>query len=97
VRGDGDSITILFHVPESVTEVRAEVCESSLILRARLPAKDGGWRSRRGTRIFTLPFEASARSLTATRRGDIFHVRVRRSHPNARKLPRAAEHVEPSP
>lgn len=94
VRGDGESVTILFHVPESVTELRAEVCESSLIVRARLPAKGGGWRPRRATRVFALPFEASRRSLTTSRRGEIFHVRVRRSNPNARDLAPKPEPLE---
>lgn len=97
VRRDGDALTILFHFPESLPSPRAEACGSSLILRARLPARRGGWRSHHGTRVFALPFEASPHSITLSRKDEILRVQVRRLHPDQRKLPAEPEPKEQSP
>lgn len=86
VRGDGDGLTILFRVPEAATELRAESTGSSVVLRARLPAKHGGFRSHRGLRVFALPFGVPRGALKVVRRDTIAEVHVRRLHPDARRL-----------
>ena len=86
VRGDADSLTIVFHVPEEVTRIRVDTTESSVFLTGRLSAKPGR-RQRRGRRVFVLPFEASRGSATLARVGDLVHVRIRRRQQDARLLP----------
>lgn len=87
VRGDAESVTILFYLPESIATPHVEVSGSSLLLRARLPAGNGGERAHCGIRVFALPFETSQRSPTTSRANDILRVHVRCLHPDARKLP----------
>ncbi len=86
VRGDAESVTILFYLPESIATPHVEVSGSSLLLRARLPAGNGGERAHCGIRVFALPFETSQRSPTTSRENDILRVHIRRLHPDARKL-----------
>ena len=83
VRGDAESITILFHVPADATDVHVESTGPSLVLRARLPN-----RARLATRVFALPFRARRGSVRSTRKGDLLEVRIRRLHPDARTLAR---------
>jgi hypothetical protein len=96
VRGDGHGLTILFRVPESAMKLRAESTGTSVVLRARLPAKDGGWRAHHGVRVFALPFEVPRGSLRVLRKGPFVQVHVRRFHPDARKVSTTTEVTEPS-
>lgn len=96
VRGDGDSLTILFSVPREATEVRAESTGSSVVLRARLPAGGGG-ETQRGVRVFALPFEVPRGPAKIVRRSGVVEVRLRRFHPDARKLPCNVEATECAP
>ncbi len=89
VRGDAESVTIVFRVPEDAAAVRVESAGSSVVLRARLPA-----RSRAALRVFALPFEAPRGSIKTTRKGDVVEVRIRRLHPDARMLARGSEEAE---
>ncbi|MBX3251754.1 MAG: hypothetical protein KF901_31540 [Myxococcales bacterium] len=45
-------MTILFYLPESIATPHVEVSGSSLLLRARLPAGNGGERAHCGIRVF---------------------------------------------
>lgn len=89
VRGDGDSLTILFHVPEDATRLHVESCGATLVLRARLPG-----RARRGSRIFALPFEAQPGSVKTSRSGEIVEVTIRRLHPGTRIVTGRVEREE---
>lgn len=87
VRRTGATLTILFRIPESATELRAESTGASAVLTARLPAKETGWRTHRGARIFALPFECPRGTLRIRRHGSVGEVQIRRRHSPARKAP----------
>jgi HSP20 family molecular chaperone IbpA len=85
VRGDGESLTILFRVPAEVAELRVEPAGSSVVLRGRVPTKDGRFRSHSAMRVFALPFEAARGSVSLVRSDELAIVSIRRRHPDARR------------
>lgn len=96
VQDDGESLALLLRVPESAMGLRVESSGDSVVVRARLPAKQGMWRAHRGLRVFGLPFEAPQGALRVSRKGDLVRVHVRRLHPDARKPPPMMDARRPS-
>lgn len=96
VRGNGDSLTISFHVPKAATKLRAEVTARTVVLSARLPAKDASSRAHRCVRLFALPFDAPRGNLRVVRKGSIVQVHVRRLQRDARAGRPRPRTTEPS-
>jgi hypothetical protein len=96
VRGDAESLTISFCVSESAMKLRAEVTGRTIVLSARLPAKDASSRAHRCVRVFALPFDAHRGNLRVLRKGAIVQVHVRRVHGDAHTRWSRTRTVEPS-